>query len=298
MLPRLFIVGAPKCGTTALWTYLSQHPMLYLPAMKEPHFFNTDHRYRTVRTWAAYRDLFSQPSATAVMSGEASVWYLYSQAAASEIMSHIEDPYFIVMVRDPVEMFASLHEQLFVSGRENVASAEEAWRLQWARKDGKALPPRAVEPSHLMYGRVCSLGDQIERLLPIAGRRRVRIVRFDRFQEDPSREYRSVLSFLGLPDDGRAEFPRVNAAKTVRSAYTAGLLRDLMDAGRAMKSRLGIRSRTGVLGALKRLILTVNVRERPRRPLGDAFKEELRDFFRADMVRLEDLLIDLDEKQR
>src|SRR5260370_4635975 len=40
--PDFFIVGAPRCGTTALYSYLRQHPDVFLPEYKEPHYFNTD----------------------------------------------------------------------------------------------------------------------------------------------------------------------------------------------------------------------------------------------------------------
>ena len=36
--PNLFIVGAPKCGTTFLYHYLKQHPEIFFPDFKEPHF--------------------------------------------------------------------------------------------------------------------------------------------------------------------------------------------------------------------------------------------------------------------
>ena len=40
--PNLFIVGAPKCGTTFLYHYLKQHPEIFFPDFKEPHFFGSD----------------------------------------------------------------------------------------------------------------------------------------------------------------------------------------------------------------------------------------------------------------
>src|SRR5438034_4040769 len=40
--PDLFIVGAPKCGTTALYEYLRRHPSIFMSRIKEPHFFAKD----------------------------------------------------------------------------------------------------------------------------------------------------------------------------------------------------------------------------------------------------------------
>ena len=41
-IPNLFIVGAPRCGTTSLAYYLSQHPEIYFYVLKEPMFFAND----------------------------------------------------------------------------------------------------------------------------------------------------------------------------------------------------------------------------------------------------------------
>ena len=40
--PNLFVVGAPKCGTTFLYQYLKKHPDIYFPNFKEPHYFGSD----------------------------------------------------------------------------------------------------------------------------------------------------------------------------------------------------------------------------------------------------------------
>ncbi len=40
--PNFFIVGAPKCGTTAWVRYLEDHPDVYFSPSKEPHYFCTD----------------------------------------------------------------------------------------------------------------------------------------------------------------------------------------------------------------------------------------------------------------
>jgi len=44
-LPRALIVGVRKCGTRALWTFLSLHPQIVAPATVT-RFFNTDNLYK------------------------------------------------------------------------------------------------------------------------------------------------------------------------------------------------------------------------------------------------------------
>jgi len=38
--PNFFLVGAHKSGTTSLYFCLKQHPQVFMPALKEPHFFS------------------------------------------------------------------------------------------------------------------------------------------------------------------------------------------------------------------------------------------------------------------
>jgi hypothetical protein len=38
--PDFLIVGAPRCGTSALHVYLSSHPRIFMPVQKEPMFFS------------------------------------------------------------------------------------------------------------------------------------------------------------------------------------------------------------------------------------------------------------------
>ena len=41
MLPNFLIIGASKCGTTALYYYLKQHPEISFPELKEPKYFSS-----------------------------------------------------------------------------------------------------------------------------------------------------------------------------------------------------------------------------------------------------------------
>ena len=72
--PNLFILGAPKCGTTSLWAWLSTHPNIFSPTEKELHFFNTDDDRRGVTTLEEYEALFRDVRKEHIAIGEGS-WY-------------------------------------------------------------------------------------------------------------------------------------------------------------------------------------------------------------------------------
>ena len=79
--PDFVIAGAAKCGTTALFEYLSRHPGIFIPRVKDPKFFCSDLKTTGgVYTPDEYRDLFVAAPAGSV-TGEVSTLYLYSQVA-------------------------------------------------------------------------------------------------------------------------------------------------------------------------------------------------------------------------
>ena len=56
--PNFFILGAPKCGTTAMAVWLSQHPDVYVSPLKEPKYFDRDLRTMFRLSVREYQALF------------------------------------------------------------------------------------------------------------------------------------------------------------------------------------------------------------------------------------------------
>lgn len=290
--PDFFIVGAPKCGTTALSEYLRAHPQIFMSQPKEPHFFSTDLDYYYApgqATLPHYLRLFAGAGPEHLAVGEASVWYLYSADAARNIQRFAPGARFIAMVRNPVELVPSLHSQLRYMLDEDEPDVERAWRLQEERAEGRRLPPTVRVPSFLQYSRVARLGEQVRRLHETVGRDRVDVIVFDDLRADAGAVYRRALAFLGVPDDGRADFPRVNENKEHRAGAVARLTqrppRALVGAAAGVKRALGV-ERLGVLGRIR----SRNRRTAQRPPISPAFADELRRHFRDDVHELGELI--------
>src|SRR5438309_7571224 len=113
--PFFFIVGAPKCGTSAMTDYLRQHPAVGT-VLKGPHYFGSDLAVRPrVDTEAEYLALYRECGKR--LAGDASVFYLHSMNAAPEIKAFAPGARIVAMLRNPVDMLHSLHSQLvFVEG--------------------------------------------------------------------------------------------------------------------------------------------------------------------------------------
>jgi len=222
--PNFFIIGAPKCGTTALYSYLKEHPQVYFSALKEPHFFNDDDEGRNFTELGSYLKLFDLASEQHRAIGEASVLYLSSRSAVRRIHEFNPDARLIVMLRHPVDMFFSLHQQNLFSFRENIRDPIKAWTLQQERAAGRRIPRGCRERQTLQYKQMVSLGSHLECLFGVFPREQVQAISFNEFQCDPKMVYDSALSFLGLEPDDRTFFPKENSSKIHRSFLLARCL--------------------------------------------------------------------------
>lgn len=291
-VPDFFIVGAPKCGTTALYEYLRTHPGIYLPPdEKEPHFFCTDLLNRNHCRYEHLPDylrLFEQ-AGPLQLTGEASVFYLYSSVAIPNILRANPAARFIVLIRNPVELAYSLHAQLLRLLQEDVADFESAWHLQGERRRGRRIPETCDEPALLQYRLVCGLTTQLARLFRLAPEEQRLVLVFDDLKRNPRATYLRTLAFLGLPDDGRSSFERVNPSSVLRSAQVAKLLHSAR--ARLGKAYTPIRKGFHRLGLRPyRWFYRVNAKPTLREPLRPEFRAELEEEFRGEIRALEDLL--------
>jgi hypothetical protein len=290
--PDFFILGAPKCGTTALSEYLRRHPRVFVSQPKEPHYFCGDFDYYYApgqRSEDHYLRLFADAGDEHLAVGEASVWYLYSADAARNIAAFDPEARAVVMVRNPVELVPSLHSQLLYMLDEDVEDPWEAWRLQEARRRGERLPPRVRVPAFLQYGEAARLGAQLRRVHESIPPERVKVIVFDDLRADTAAVYRQTLEFLGVPDDGRTDFPRVNENKVHRAGAVARLTQrppaPLVSVAKGVKRVAGV-ERLGVLDRVRRRNREVTT----RREIDPGFAQELRDHFRDDVAELGDLI--------
>jgi hypothetical protein len=244
--PNFFIVGAPKCGTTWLHHYLSVHPQVFMPESKEPHYFNTDSNFRSFWRLEDYEGLFRDASSEHKRVGEASVWYLFSSVAVANILKYQPDAKFIVMVRNPLTMAPSLHQQALYSLREDESEFSKAWALQEDRANGGHIPPHSRDPSMLQYRSVCSLGEQVTRLIGTAGRERVLVVVHDDLCMSPKDVFCGVVEFLELQPWSPDHFEIVNAARRIKHRRLKRAEMVLT----AFKSRIGMRASSGILRGL------------------------------------------------
>jgi hypothetical protein len=289
--PNFFIVGAPKCGTTALYEYLRPHPNIFMSALKEPHFFAKDlGTYPRIKTLEDYTGLFAESTPEHLRVGEASVYYLRSSVAIANIREFNPEAKIIAMFRNPVDMVHSLHSQLLYWSEEIEPDFEAAWRLQEGRSQGRQLPPHSRGAFLLQYAQVGRFGSQAERVLSVFPKAQVKLILYDDFTASPRRVYDDVIDFLGVPHDRRNEFPRINENKRARLSWLGNFFRKpppaLRSAFRGLKRVVGEES----LSTVKKKAVNLNTVKARRQPLSPEFRAELVETFRNEVALLSRLM--------
>jgi hypothetical protein len=294
--PNFFIVGAPKCGTTALSEYLRDHPNIFFSQPKEPYFFATDFpNHRQCSDFDDYLGLFHGTSSSNYLAaGEGSAGYLYSREATRNIYEYNPEAKLIVMLRNPVDLVQSLHSQFLRDFEEEEEDFESAWNLQELRKSGKRLPKKCRTLAFLQYRDVGKLGAQMERLLEVFPKEQVKVILFEDFVADTKCIYEDVLAFLYVPSDKREYFPQINENRQYRmrwlGQFTQCPPKGLLRTYRYVKDRVGIKNFGHLLMQILRKTNSVSL---VREPLRIEFRRTLTKDFEQD-IRILERIIDRD----
>ena len=295
--PDFFVVGAPRCGTTAISQYLSKNPKICFSKPKEPHFFSIFQQERPDADLKRdYIDLFFRHCTAEYQAiGEGSVSYLYFPHAIQRIQRQNPNAKFIIMVRNPIDMIHSYHTRLLALMDEDEEDFITAWNLQKDRAKGKHLPKQCRSPYLLQYEEVGSMGKHVEKLFEIAGRKNCKVIVFDDFIRDTLSAYRDLLEFINVDYDGQTRFPRVEVSKFYRNRWLHLLLK--RPPTRVIKYTLNIEQRARQQGKKKPLLkrmrkwlIKKNTVVRKRTPLELQTREMLGHVFADDIKKLGILL--------
>ncbi|HSM06108.1 MAG TPA: sulfotransferase [Longimicrobiales bacterium] len=176
-LPTFIIIGAQKCGTTSLHTYLGLHPEIGVSREKELNFFLRPDGERDL-DW--YRSWFD-PSKP--VRGEASPGYTnhpLRQGVPERMHAVVPDARLIFVVRDPLKRALSQYRHYCADRRED-RSAEEAL--------GKPGSKYIVRSRYAF---------QLDRYLPIYPLERILVVQQERLLDRREETLSDIFRWLGV----------------------------------------------------------------------------------------------------
>jgi len=200
-LPDFLVIGAAKSGTTAFFSYLRQHPDVFMPAIKEPHYFafeGTRPQFKGPRASinsaitdrAEYLQLFAT-AGRAKAVGEASNLYLYLPGTAERIHRAIPGARLIAVLRQPADRAYSSYLHLKRDGREPAATFEDALLLESKRRDaGWGFLWR--------YRDMGRYAQQLRRFLDVFPRERILVHIYDDFVRSPREVMAATFAFLDV----------------------------------------------------------------------------------------------------
>jgi Sulfotransferase family len=304
----LFIVGAPRCGTTTLSRVLNDHPSICCPVVKEPHFF-AQHDLRGLpeaelrtRVEERYLRRFFHRKPAQRVGIDASVTYLYTPEQLEPILKLWPDSRFVVALRDPLSMLPSLHKRLVYTGDETIGSFADAWAAVPARAAGHRIPRRCADPRWLRYDEAARFGTYVERLFAAVGRERCHVVVFNDLVSSSAEQYVRLMEFAGLDGEPGHSPGRWRAGYDVRIRWLQRLLKRPPPnvrgylAGEKFRQRIRNLDETdeprvprSVLSIRKRLIKWNRMPARDE-PLSLSLQDEICRQFRSEVDRLGDTL--------
>jgi len=242
--PDFFIVGHPKCGTTALYEMLRVHPQIFMPELKEPWFLASDMRPRfqpprsasPPKTLEDYLVLFEGATADQRI-GEASSSYLLSRTAAASIAGLRPDARIIAILREPASFLRSLHMQLLRTHVEGAKRFRHAIELEDARREGRKIPRRSHRPQLLMYSDHVHYVEQLRRYRAVFAPEQVLVLIYEDFRADNEATVRSVLRLLDVDEQVPVVPTEANPTVTQMRSQQLDELLNIISVGRGPVSR-------------------------------------------------------------
>ncbi len=208
---NLFVVGAPKAGTTTLFQVLSSLNCISSPKIKEPNFFFTgdynSYTIKKVKSLYQYHSLYQDKEY--IYKIDASPSYLKCPESAYKIKKYNENAKIVIIIRDPIDRAISNWKMDLTEG--------------FTRGDFKSLFLADLNSNSTRiqfdYFKSSCYSGGIERFYSFFKRENVLVLLFEHLQNSPNFFYDRISHFLGIEIDNSLFNTHVNAAKSPRNYF-------------------------------------------------------------------------------
>ena len=240
--PNFFIIGAQKCGTTALHHAMSQHPEIFLSRKKEPFFFAMDGKVPNCWTvskmnfkwlvykWDDYLRLFEGVKNEKAI-GEASAIYLssyYPERTAARIRKRIPHARIIALIRQPSERAYSAFNYYHARNLEPLSDFEMALSCEKERIEQDGIPDIRHFSNGLYY-------KNLKPYFDFFPRNQIRVYLFEDWLNNSGAVLEDAFHFLGVDETVKVTVQQLNVGHGFRSR----LLRKILLRPNLQPSRFG-----------------------------------------------------------
>ena len=200
--PDFIVIGIAKGGTTSLYDYLNDHPLIEMPKTKEIHFFDENYDIGLKKYLKNFPIRNEQGFP---LSGDATPRYMVRPFVAKRVFANFPDAKLIVLLRNPVDRaFSHYKEHIFPKQKitfEEALSKEFACLSQGRNDVDLILLQRGFYAEHL------------KQWLKFFPKEQFLILISEDFFKKPQEAMDKIYAFLDLPPHKHESFPVSNRGR-------------------------------------------------------------------------------------
>ena len=276
-----FIIGAQKAGTTSLYKYLAEHPEIFMPEIKENHFFCEERFYNKGEDF--FHRYYSNYNNQKIIGG-AYVHMLSSPEAPERVFAYNKNAKILLMLRNPIDRAYSAYHFALENGWESSnVSFVDSLKLQQKRVHGNYTDKTDLSYfySGLYYQHICNW-------LKFFPKESIYILLFDDLKENPEHALKQLFNYLGVSDRVAINTNIAhNKSRGVKYKNLHYFIRN-KESGvkRIMASVIPFKLRYVLRTKVRRAIDKVNITEKKYEPLSDEQKKIVFKYFEEDVKLL------------
>ena len=227
---NLFLVGAMKAGTTTISAMFGEHPAIYAPPIKEPHYFIDDlpkELYKPSRFFSEegyFENDFPEPLHIAKLAAlssyerifslatnekhrlDASTAYLHAPETAKMIHEYNPDARIVILTRDPLKRAFSHYKMDLGLGR-TTKSFEEIMKAQIDQYKSGTLPWHSYLGMSFYEEAITRYRNYFDQVL---------VINFEMYLKEGETTLEKISSFLTIEPFSTFEVAQRNETKKVR----------------------------------------------------------------------------------
>ncbi|UAB81923.1 sulfotransferase [Marixanthomonas sp. SCSIO 43207] len=228
---HFFVIGAARAGTTTLYSYLSQHPDIFLPNVKECNYFSSvqsldkevykepkyDKKYhmKIIASQKVYNNLFLPAKATQ-LKGDVSPSYLWDRDTAKRIFEHNSEAKIILSLRNPIDRAYSHYLMHYNTGYETEKTFEEALNA----------PKKPIWGGGNMYLEMSSYFNQVKPYFDCFPSENIKVLIYEDWTKNKEKAFHDIYSFLGIQSFSKYAADEVyNKTQAIKNKKALDILR-------------------------------------------------------------------------
>ena len=292
-LPNAILIGAQKAGTSSLYDWIAQHPDVCgnVSVKDFPFFINNKFYQKGLNHLSEIFDSYYN-NEKVILHGN--VQYIFDPIGLKRIKKDINNPKFILILRNPVDRILSAYyyfKKMHLEDENNILIASIKKRKDRENSEDFVIRDALTYIKHGLYAK------QLKEFLKHFNRDQLHICFFKDLKENKEMVMREVYNFLEINEDFIPEFDIKNKTGEIRSTFIQSLFfkknivrKFIVD--KLVNKILPLHKRTELRWKIKELNTSNLKKEKQELSLEDRGK--LLEYFIDDINKLERMLkIDL-----